>query len=28
MGIQCRAVHGPDDTEVVIEELLSKGWGR
>lgn len=28
MGIQCRAVHGPADTEAVIEELLSQGWGR
>jgi hypothetical protein len=28
MGIQCRAVHGPAETEVVIEELLSQGWGR
>jgi hypothetical protein len=25
MGIECRAVHGPADTEVVIGQLLDSG---
>lgn len=26
MGVDCRSVEGPDDTEVVIAELLSMAW--